>query len=183
MKAIGVVLAGGRSRRMGTDKALLPVGAGTLLDHMTARLRALDLARVVICRDAPGGIADRIPGLGPLGALHSLCGEFPDRDLLVVPVDMPLLTAATLAALLAGRTARPRHYAGQRLPLQLPLTAAAIHAIAVRATDPAADRSIAGLLRELDAEILPFTGSNAEFSNVNTPEDWRAIARELAEPD
>lgn len=179
MKAIGVLLAGGRSRRMGTDKALLPVGAGTLLDHMTARLRTLDLSQVAICRDAPGGIPDRIPGLGPLGALHSLCGEFPDRDLLVVPVDMPLVTAATLAALLTGRSARPRHYQGQLLPLLLPLTAAARRAIAARATDPAADRSLASLLLELNAETVRFAGSAAEFANVNTPEEWRAIVPRL----
>ncbi|MBK8132704.1 MAG: NTP transferase domain-containing protein [Gammaproteobacteria bacterium] len=119
MKASGALLAGGQSRRMGADKALLPVGAGTLLDHMLAKLRALDLAEVVVCRDAPGCIADRIPGQGPLGALHSLGIHYPGRDLLIVPVDMPLLAAGTLAALLAASNAaqRPRHYAGYRLPL------------------------------------------------------------------
>jgi molybdopterin-guanine dinucleotide biosynthesis protein A len=184
MKAIGALLAGGQSRRMGTDKALLPVGADTLLDHMTARLRALDLAEVVVCRDAPGCIADRIPGQGPLGALHSLSVDYPDRDLLVVPVDMPLLSAATLAALLAAsnESQRPRHYAGYLLPLLLPLSPAAMRAIETRVTDPAADRSLAALLRDLNAETLPLHGPEAELANVNTAAEWEFIVQQIHIP-
>lgn len=169
---------------MGTDKALLQVGAGTLLDHMTAKLRALDLAEVVVCRDAPGCIADRVPGRGPLGALHSLGIHYPGRDLLVVPVDMPLLAAGTLAALLAAsnEAQRPRHYEGYRLPLLLPLSPAAIRAIATRATDPAADRSLAALLRELGAETLPLRQSETEFANANTPAEWELIVQRMHIP-
>ncbi|MGE3297694.1 MAG: molybdenum cofactor guanylyltransferase [Porticoccaceae bacterium] len=181
MKAIGALLAGGRSRRMGTDKALLPVGTGTLLDHMTAKLRALDLAEVVVCRAAPGCIADRVPGQGPLGALHSLSHHYPGRDLLVVPVDMPLLTTATLAALLTAGSelSRPHHYAGYLLPLWLPLAPAAIRAIETRVTDAAADRSLAALLRDLRAETLPLGSPEAELANINTPAEWDAIAQRM----
>ena len=184
MKAIGALLAGGQSRRMGTDKALLPVGTGTLLDHMLAKLRALDLAEVVVCRNAPGCIADRVPGQGPLGALHSLSHHYPGRDLLVVPVDMPLLSAATLAALFTAGSAlsRPRHYAGYLLPLWLPLAPAAIRAIETRVTDSAADRSLAALLRDLSTETLPLHGPEAEFANVNTPAEWEIILRQLPVP-
>ena len=170
---------------MGTDKALLPVGAGTLLDHMLAKLRALDLAEVVVCRDAPGCIADRIPGQGPLGALHSLSIHYPGRDLLVVPVDMPLLAGGTLAALLTADTglSRPRHYEGYLLPLFLPLSSAAILAIATRVTDPAADRSLAALLRHLSAEILPLRNPEAEFANVNTTAEWGLAVPRLTTPD
>lgn len=184
MKAIGALLGGGQSRRMGTDKALLPVGTGTLLDHMLATLRALDLAEVVVCRDAPGCIADQVPGQGPLGALHSLSRHYPGRDLLVAPVDMPLLTPATLAALLAAshESRPPRHYEGYLLPLWLPLSSAAIRAIETRVTDPAADRSLAALLRDLSAETLPLHGPEAEFANVNTPAEWEVIVRQLHIP-
>ena len=184
MKAIGALLAGGQSRRMGTDKALLAVGAGTLLDHMTAKLRALAIAEVVVCRNAPGCLPDLLPGLGPLGALHSLSRHYPGRDLLVVPVDMPLLSAATLAALLTADSelSGPRHYEGYLLPLWLPLAPAAIHAIETRLTDAAADRSLAALLRDLSAETLPLRGPHAEFANINTPAEWEFMVRQLPVP-
>lgn len=175
MNAIGAVLAGGRSRRMGTDKALLPVGDGTLLDHMLARLRALPLAEVVVCRTAPGCLADPVPGLGPLGALHGLSLRYPGRTLLLVPVDMPLLGAATLATLLRGAGDEPRHYADHPLPLRLALTPAAIAAIAARAAPRAGDRSLAGLLRALGATALPLPADLGEFANLNHPDDWAQL--------
>lgn len=175
MSALGALLAGGRSRRMGTDKALLPVGQGTLLDYMAARLRALPLDEVIICRDAPGCLADPIPGLGPLGALSALGTAYPGREILVVPVDMPLLSATTLLALLGGN-GRPQHYADRFLPLRLAMDSATIAAIAPRASPQAADRSLAGLLRALDARCLPAPAeAEAEFSNVNAPGDWARI--------
>ncbi len=175
MSAIGALLAGGRSRRMGSDKALLPVGDGTLLDHMRARLAALPLAEIVVCRDAPGCLADVLPGLGPLGALHSLSLHYPGRTLLVVPVDMPLLSAATLETLLAGTESEPRHYADHPLPLRLTLTPVASAAIAARTTTAAGDRSLAGLLRELGATALPPPEDIGEFANLNHPDDWARL--------
>lgn len=179
MKAIAALLAGGQSRRMGTDKALLPVGAGTLLDHMTAKLRALAVAEVVICRNAPGCLADVLPGLGPVGALHSLSLAYPGRELLAVPVDMPLLRAATLIALLGGADMSPRHYADCFLPLRLVLDPAAVAAIADRATAQARDRSLAGLVRELGARALPLPEDRDEFANLNHPDDWAQMRDRL----
>lgn len=179
MSALGALLAGGRSRRMGTDKALLPVGDGTLLDYMAARLGTLPLDEVVICRDAPGCLADAAPGLGPLGALSALSAAYPGREVLVVPVDMPLLSTATLMALLGGGNHEPRHYAGHFLPLRLALDPAAIAAIALRVSPQAGDRSLAGLLRALGARTLPAPGDTEEFANLNQPEDWDRVRRLL----
>lgn len=182
MSALGALLAGGRSRRMGTDKALLPVGQGTLLDYMAARLRALPLDEVIICRDAPGCLADVVPDLGPLGALHSLSLRYPGRTLLLVPVDMPLLGTATLEALLQGVDGAPRHYADHPLPLRLPLTPTTIAAIAARTTTDARDRSLAGLLRELGATALPPPADLGEFANLNHPDDWARLRDRIEQP-
>jgi len=180
MNAIGAVLAGGRSRRMGTDKALLPVANGTLLDYMRMRLAALPLAEIVVCRNAPGCLADARPGLGPVGALHSLSLRYPGRTLLLLPVDMPLLGATTLEMLLTGTDSGPRHYAEHPLPLCLTLTPAAVAAIAARTTAAARDRSLAGLLRELGATALPLPGDIGEFANLNHPDDWAQMRPLLA---
>ena len=55
-----VLLAGGRSSRMGTDKALLPWGNGTLLTHMRGMLIDAGAVEVIVSGDRPdvGGVPD-----------------------------------------------------------------------------------------------------------------------------
>lgn len=102
------------------------MAGGTLLDYQAAKLHALPLDGVVICRDAPGCLADAVPGLDPLGAQYSLSLAHPGRELLAVPVDMPLLRAETLTALLGRRDPPRRHYRAHFLPLRLVLDPVAI---------------------------------------------------------
>ena len=96
-----VLLAGGRSSRMGTDKALLVWAGGTLLTHMHTTLLRAGAAQVVVSGDRPelGGVPDAEPGTGPMGALAQLAPRLQDGAWLVVPVDMPLLTPELMHAL------------------------------------------------------------------------------------
>ncbi|WP_216912617.1 MULTISPECIES: molybdenum cofactor guanylyltransferase [unclassified Synechococcus] len=115
------LLSGGASRRMGTDKALLPHPAGgTWLEFSLARLAALplpitllshhrahhDLARPL--RDGQGQpitvLEEPPPREGPLLALDRLMTHHPGQGLLLCPVDMPWLEAATLEALVGAAT-------------------------------------------------------------------------------
>ncbi len=113
------LLSGGASRRMGTDKALLPHPAGgTWLEFSLGRLAALplpitllshhrahhDLARPL--RDGLGLpitlLEEPPPREGPLLALDRLMEHHPGQGLLLCPVDMPWLEAATLEVLLGA---------------------------------------------------------------------------------
>ena len=75
---VGLVVAGGRSRRMGRDKALLAWNESTLLDHAVARLRAIcsdvrilsGAERRYLDRGLPVEI-DAVPGAGPLGGIYT----------------------------------------------------------------------------------------------------------------
>lgn len=72
MRVLGAVLAGGRSRRFGSDKALASLGNETLLAHVLRLLTAQTDAVVVCGRELPGVtcLPDRpAPDLGPLGGL------------------------------------------------------------------------------------------------------------------
>jgi molybdopterin-guanine dinucleotide biosynthesis protein A len=92
---IGVVLAGGASRRMGTDKAAVEVGGRSMLDWVESALAAV-CDRVVIS-GRPGGVADS-PGMhGPLAGLAACLAW--DEPLLVVAVDQPWVRVETLRAL------------------------------------------------------------------------------------
>ncbi len=98
----GVILAGGASCRMGRDKAALPWGGSTLLDHMRALLLKAGVDRIGILGkpEEAGGVADETPFAGPVPALLSYLrtANAGERHL-VVPVDMPYLSPALLAPL------------------------------------------------------------------------------------
>ena len=57
----GIILAGGRSSRMGRDKAALPFGDGTLLSAQTKKLHALGITDILISGYADGMIPDDTP--------------------------------------------------------------------------------------------------------------------------
>ncbi len=103
----GVVLAGGQSRRMGQDKALLrlwgPAGP-TLLEVVTARLAAV-CDEVLVVSAAPREdwpalearlVFDRFPGGGALGGIYTGLAEAAHPYALTVGCDMPFLHLALL---------------------------------------------------------------------------------------
>jgi molybdopterin-guanine dinucleotide biosynthesis protein A len=101
--AEGFVLAGGRSTRMGQDKALLPWGGQTLLEVALDKLRALPLAtapRIAAARSdlSPhaGVIADLHPGCGPLSGIEAALAASSRPLNVFLPVDVPLLPAQFL---------------------------------------------------------------------------------------
>jgi molybdopterin-guanine dinucleotide biosynthesis protein A len=89
MPVSGFVLAGGKSTRMGRDKALLEWHGHTLLEHMVNLLReAADPVHVVGRYPLP----DRLPGLGPLSGIATGLEAASTDASLFVAVDLPHLT-------------------------------------------------------------------------------------------
>ncbi len=96
--AEGFVLAGGRSTRMGQDKALLSPAGRALLDLALDKLRALPLAgapRIAAARSDLSAhaavIADRRPGCGPLSGIEAALAGSARPLNVFLPVDIPLL--------------------------------------------------------------------------------------------
>lgn len=107
-KVSGIVLAGGQSRRMGTDKAALQIGGKTFVESiLTAMKPVFDEILVVGRRSVQSCVTDeqlvsdvRVvpdlkPGMGPLGGLHTAleCTQLP---VFVIGCDMPLVTTASM---------------------------------------------------------------------------------------
>ena len=167
---LGVVLAGGRSRRMGRDKALLAFGGGTLLQHQVRLLEPL-CVRVVVSGAYPGFdcIADARSDAGPLAGLLA-AGTVWRGAVLVLPVDMPLMSAEALAEL--AQAAQAAYFDGYPLPAFFPdavaLGAAADSLLAGE------DHSVRALHRCLGSRALPMRDP-AALANANTPADWRRV--------
>lgn len=112
----GVVLAGGRSSRMGTEKALLPAheGGRTLLARQAGLLDAVGVGTVFLSlrRDLAPDPAGTQPilhdpsrdGRGPLGGIVAAMRMAPGEHLLVLAVDMPFVEPSFLRAILARAT-------------------------------------------------------------------------------
>jgi len=182
----GVILAGGRSARMGSEKALLPCGEGRFIEAIHRRMAALFEDVLVVtnhaalfdflpCRKVP----DLVPGMGALSGIHSGLVHSSDPCIFVVACDMPYLDAALvrhLASARDGADAVVPH--GERGPEPL-------HAIygkgalpAIEAALRAGEARLGALLDRIRVRTVPaeevalFDPSFASFRNINTPEDY-----------
>jgi molybdopterin-guanine dinucleotide biosynthesis protein A len=185
VSVVGFVVAGGQSRRMGRDKALLPWGATDLLGHSLARLlRVTDDVRI-LCGPEPRYedrgvpvVVDRLADAGPVAGLVAALEESGGRPGLLVAVDLPLVPVPLLERLAELGTAWdavvPRSARGRE-----PLCAF----YAPSCLEPIRRRVATGDMRMTsfwpDARVLEvgpsewaaFGDPDALFRNVNTPAD------------
>jgi molybdopterin-guanine dinucleotide biosynthesis protein A len=110
-KVPAYILAGGKSHRFGRDKARVEIDGRPLLVHVAGSLRPA-AAKITVVADRPGKyrdlgfetIADRRPGLGPLGGLQAALNHCPGGWLLCASCDRIGIRPEWLRALLAGRS-------------------------------------------------------------------------------
>lgn len=168
-----LILAGGRSRRMGTDKARLPMANSTLLDWQRERLAALGLG---VWHSGPGGIVDTWPDFrGPLAGLYSALLQRPEVSFwLLVPVDMPALPVERLSALLhhVQTESVPVAYHNAPLPLAVPATATLRETLAIWLNQADGPRSLRALMSHFNGRWLAEPLDEHDRLNLNTPEDW-----------
>jgi molybdopterin-guanine dinucleotide biosynthesis protein A len=108
----GYVLAGGRSTRMGRDKALLEFGGKPLVQHAVLKLRRLTgEAYILSGRPELAAFAPLVPDLrescGPLGGMEAALAHTQRDWILVLPVDMPFLPTTLLEDWIRGVVNQP----------------------------------------------------------------------------
>lgn len=174
MRLLGAILAGGRSSRFGSDKALarLPDGR-TLIDHAIASLSP-HVEAIVICgrsHDGMESLADRpAPDMGPLGGLNAALHHAQEQGfeaILTTGCDMPVYPA-TLAPALIG--AGPAILLGQPLLGYWPAALAPLLDAHLAADN---NRSIFGWIDQVQARIVALPG--LVLPNINRPEDLAAF--------
>jgi molybdopterin-guanine dinucleotide biosynthesis protein A len=185
----GIILAGGRSRRMGADKAVVDFCGTRMIDRVTHMLGAVADPVVVVTRasaDLDGVPAtvleDERPYEGPLPALVAgLRATGAERNV-AVACDMPFLNAALLRRLgelvHEGVDAVVPIASGRPQPLHAAYGDCAIEPLL--AVIAAGERSLKGALERLRVRWVPeiewktLDPDGRSFLNVNTPEELRA---------
>jgi molybdopterin-guanine dinucleotide biosynthesis protein A len=190
----GIVLAGGRSRRMGQDKALLPAGRSTLVEFALARLRPHVDALAVMASAANAAairqltaepvLVDAVPEQGPLMAVWTGLDQARDGSCLFLPCDMPWVDGRLLDRLKAfpgGAVALGSVLPGgdvQPFPL---LCRASAQVLVGRLLDRG-ERSLRALLREPGAALMPVSEPELArcFANVNEPGEYARFLEETS---
>jgi len=107
----GLVLAGGRSVRMGQDKGLMDYHGKPQREHAADLLDAFCEKTFLSCRSdqvatlesSYPALPDTFEGLGPFGAILSAFREYPDVAWVVIACDLPLLDKPALQQLVEAR--------------------------------------------------------------------------------
>ncbi len=199
------ILAGGQSRRMGQDKALLEVEGRTLIEYVLEPVRTVADEVLIVASDRPEYeqfgcrvVADRFPQSGSLGGIYTAVSEAAHNYCLVLACDMPFVNT-DLSRYMA---AKERAY--DALVPSLPPdrsdqgdheTLETLHAIYSKACLPAIERQLnAGVFKVIgffsevnvkklsEEEIHEFDPHLLSFFNANTPEEFAWARERLAQP-
>ena len=181
------LITGGRSSRMGADKAFLDWHGRPLWEVQLAKLRAAGAAEILVCGrreqvfsgDGFRLIPDRKEHLGPLSGLANALREASHDSVLILAVDMPFITTGLLGELVKMQTAFPgqgvipiRADRFEPLAAVFPKSAVALAESRLAGTD----RSLQGFCRGAESAglvrrwVVP-PEDESLFQSVNSPED------------
>ena len=171
------VLAGGRNKRMGTNKAEMKLGDQTLLEIQVKKLKNLGIDDIMLSGyetslEGTHTVEDIYAGKGPLGGVQACLKVAKKPACLVVSVDAPLVPEETLKALVEAHEgpATVLSHDGMIEPLLAVYDAAlAPRAGGERQNDDFAVRRMAA---NPEVKKIEYTGDPELLLNCNTPEDF-----------
>jgi molybdopterin-guanine dinucleotide biosynthesis protein A len=189
----GIILVGGRSKRMGRDKAHLPLPGKervTFVAYLASLLTSQCSEVLLVARDATQAadyalphvhiVTDQVPDIGPLMGLYTGLSAMHASHALVTAVDMPFVQPAMVTFLLS----QPLDNA-----LLVPIVndipqvllavypRAALPAIEERLQagrrDPRSLLDVAKVRYIEEAQLRKVDAELRSFVNINTPEEWK----------
>lgn len=189
MKVSGIVLAGGRSTRMGQDKTLLSINEEPLIERTVKELRkAVDEIIIASNQESKYNIPDTVeipdvfPGSGPLGGIHAglLAAKYPRA--FVVAADMPFFSAELASYLLSKSSdydvVAPEidHYWEPLCAVYSKCCLQAIEQYLVADIRKVyAFYPSVRVLKVPEKELTGIGKTGQVFYNLNTPEDYKAL--------
>ena len=180
-----LVLAGGESRRMGRAKALLPVGATTLIEWLVARLAPAFDQLLVAARDAgqlpqslhPHLVTDLHAAAGPLAGVEAGLAASTCDIVVAIACDMPRVTPDLLRRLVAAASAQGIDAAVPRVHGEPEPACAAYCGSAAAPIAAALDAGRFKAARVLEDLRVAWLDNEdpALFVNLNTTDDYQAF--------
>jgi molybdopterin-guanine dinucleotide biosynthesis protein A len=185
------ILAGGRSSRMGRDKALITFDGVMLLEHLLRVCRQVSAAvRIVGAREKYGAFGETVediyPGRGTLGGIHAALSCSSTDLNLILAVDLPYIEAALLHYLLARAAGSDAMVTVPEADGRLqPLCAVYRPQFLIPAQQAleAGQNKVDVLFARVPIQVIPSEElaqhgfPAAVFANLNTPEDLARAAR------
>lgn len=186
----GVLLAGGKSTRMGQDKRFLPIGDRTLLERGLCTLRSLlQHVCIVIAQDSPflsanvSVLRDVVAHCGSLGGLYTGLREAPTPHIFLAACDMPFLNVNLIRYMIGlkeqadiivpswNNRLQPTHaiYSKRCAPILEDM----IRMRQVKIQDAFQHPSLAVRFMT-EGEVRKFDPEGRSFLNINTPGDLEA---------
>jgi molybdopterin-guanine dinucleotide biosynthesis protein MobB len=177
----GAIMAGGRSSRLGVNKAFLKFHNRPAVELVLEKVSAL-VSPVVVITNSPAefrylnisAAPDIRPGCGPLSGIHTALSLSSTEYVLVVSCDLPLITAQILRALLSA-------YPGYDITLYKHAQFEPLCAVYCRTCLPALEElidhgeyRIIDLFPTLNVKVIR-TEQKEVFQSINTPEDYQRL--------
>lgn len=191
------IMAGGKSARMGTDKAFVELLGKPMIEHLLAHVADLGQAETILITNRPADYAhlnlpmygDVLPEKGSLGGIYTAVHSSVSPYTLVIACDMPFVNSALLRYMIDLCD-------GDQFDVIVPRVDGypeGLHAMYSKAClEPIRQRLEADKLKVMgfydgvrvryldEAEYQPFDPKGMSFYNVNTPQELEE-ARKLAE--
>lgn len=184
----GVILAGGKSSRMGTNKALLEIGGERIIDKAVSLFKSI-FQEVILVTNTPEEYAglnikivtDIFPGKGSLGGIYTGLVYASCDYSFVVSCDMPFLKRELIEYLIDIKddfdVVVPRLRTGHE-PLHAVYSKECLKPIEAMIKEE--DLRIIGFYPKVrvkevsEEELAPFISEPSPFVNINTPEEYMA---------
>lgn len=189
-----LIIAGGKSSRMGQDKRFLSYDGESLLERLARKVAALPFAQRFLCVEQGSPvlwelaqrfrltiIEDGVQGRGPMEGLRRGLSRMETDYALAISCDMPFLELAQLRPLLAAANGSGFQAVLPHTGRRQPLAALYHRAMAVRfaAALAADERKIGKVIDDVPHAFVDFP-DEAAFFNVNTMADWRLARGRMA---
>lgn len=188
-----VILAGGRSSRMGRDKAALPWRGATLLTDLLLRSQGVAFDEIVVSANRPPDlsalpselsscvrvVADNYQGCGPLSGMEAAFRACTCSYCLVLSVDLPFYDFSPVKQILPELAQMPQVDLFLPMSESRPQPLAAIYRRgpaleAVQAALAAGKRRVLSIADTLAVRILDDAGAPILYENINTPSAYKA---------